>query len=192
VSLIDAVARAINAIEESGHRCCLVGGLAVSARVEPRFTRDADLAVTVDNDADAEALIVTLRSTGYSVGLVTEQEATGRLATVRVFDADGTVIDLLFASSGIEDLIVRGAERVEIVAGLRVPTARVGHLIAMKLLSNAPGRETDIMDLRNLADVATSDDWTDAELAVATITDRGSNRDRNLGAALATLRNEIN
>ena len=31
----------------------LIGGLAVSARTEPRFTRDADLAVAVESDAQA-------------------------------------------------------------------------------------------------------------------------------------------
>jgi hypothetical protein len=35
----------------------LVGGLAVSIRTEPRFTRDADLAVALANDAEVEALI---------------------------------------------------------------------------------------------------------------------------------------
>jgi uncharacterized membrane-anchored protein len=38
----------------------LVGGLAVSARTEPRFTRDADLAVALASDAEAEALIHAL------------------------------------------------------------------------------------------------------------------------------------
>jgi hypothetical protein len=33
----------------------LVGGLAVSVHVEPRFTRDIDLAVAVAGDAKAEA-----------------------------------------------------------------------------------------------------------------------------------------
>jgi len=32
----------------------LVGGLAVSARTEPRFTRDLDVAVAVPDDAGAE------------------------------------------------------------------------------------------------------------------------------------------
>jgi hypothetical protein len=36
-------------------RFALVGGLAVSARAEPRMTRDADLAVVVNDDHDAEA-----------------------------------------------------------------------------------------------------------------------------------------
>ena len=40
----------------------LVGGLAVSVRTEPRFTRDADLAVALATDAEAEALIHGLRA----------------------------------------------------------------------------------------------------------------------------------
>jgi hypothetical protein len=44
----------------AGVRCALVGGLAVSARTEPRFTRDADLAVAVASDAEAESLIRAL------------------------------------------------------------------------------------------------------------------------------------
>jgi len=35
----------------------LVGGLAVSARTEPRFTRDLDFAIAVENDAEAESIV---------------------------------------------------------------------------------------------------------------------------------------
>ncbi|OLC82383.1 MAG: hypothetical protein AUH72_06885 [Acidobacteria bacterium 13_1_40CM_4_65_8] len=62
----------------------LVGGLAVSARTEPRFTRDADLAVALASDAEAEALIHSLRARDYGIEAVVEQEAVGRLATVRL------------------------------------------------------------------------------------------------------------
>ena len=57
-------------LTESGHSFALVGGLAVSARTEPRFTRDADIAVAVATDAEAEALVRHLRSTGYEVEAV--------------------------------------------------------------------------------------------------------------------------
>lgn len=39
-------------------------------------------------------------------------------------------IDLLFASSGIEDQIVKQATAIEVLAGFSVPVAAVGHLIA--------------------------------------------------------------
>ena len=62
----------------------LVGGLAVSARTEPRFTRDEDLAVALATDAEAEALIAALRARQYRIEAIVEQEAVGRLATVRL------------------------------------------------------------------------------------------------------------
>jgi hypothetical protein len=49
--------RASADLETAGVRFALIGGLAVSARVEPRFTRDLDFAVAVEGDADAEALV---------------------------------------------------------------------------------------------------------------------------------------
>lgn len=39
-----------DALRELDRRWALVGGLAVSARAEPRFTRDIDLAVVVEDD----------------------------------------------------------------------------------------------------------------------------------------------
>lgn len=39
-------------LSRAGCPFALVGGLAVSARTEPRFTRDADLAVLVAGDAE--------------------------------------------------------------------------------------------------------------------------------------------
>ncbi len=100
----------------------LVGGLAVSVRTEPRFTRDADLAVAVQADAEAERLIHSLRSSGFLVQTVVEQESVGRLATVRLaFSPQGQtpVVDLLFASSGIETEIVAAAETLELLPSLK-------------------------------------------------------------------------
>jgi hypothetical protein len=68
--------------------------------------------------------------------------------------------------------------------------ARTGHLIALKLLSVAPGRETDAADLRSLAAVATEDEWNIASEAVTQIQDRGFGRGRQLDAELLSLRNQ--
>ncbi len=68
------VRRAGELLSSLGRRWALVGGLAVSARAEPRFTRDADLAVAVADDSDAETLILELRRAGYRTLAVLEQE----------------------------------------------------------------------------------------------------------------------
>ena len=195
----------MNALERSlqaivGHlrrldrRFALVGGLAVSARAEPRLTRDADLAVAVRDDREAEALVLDLRSAGYEVAASIEQEITGRLATVRLVPRDPDdrlVTDLLFASSGVEQEIVGAAEEIEVVAGVSVPVATVGHLIAMKLLARDDRRRpTDADDLAALAAVAQDGDWTEAATAVRLIVERGFARDRDLVLALDRLRRD--
>jgi Nucleotidyl transferase AbiEii toxin, Type IV TA system len=135
----------------------LVGGLAVSARVEPRFTSDADLAVTVADDPEAEALIADFRTLGFDVVAVVEQLATGRLATTRLrHSGGGMIIDLLFASSGIEPEIAASATQIEVLPGMSLPVASIGHLIAMKLLSRdddrRPNDSADLVALSNAAD----------------------------------------
>ena len=43
----------------------LIGGLAVSVRSEPRFTRDLDIAVAVTDDPSAEGLVHSLSAAGF-------------------------------------------------------------------------------------------------------------------------------
>ncbi len=91
----------------------LIGGLAISARLEPRFTRDVDLAVAVAGDDDAESLVRRFRQRGFQIHALLEQEATGRLATVRLETTqgeDGPLVDFLFASCGIEPEVAPAAE----------------------------------------------------------------------------------
>lgn len=193
----------MNQLEQSLHRIAaffdkrrtpwsLVGGFAVSARVEPRFTRDIDLAISVADDADAEETIHELVSGGYRLFAAVEQEAVGRLATARLLDAHDSehqnVVDLLFASSGIEPEIAAAAERLEILPGLVLPVAQLGHLIAVKLLArDDETRPQDIADLRAMLREATDADIHLAESAVDLISERGYHRDRDLGEALRQL-----
>ncbi len=111
----------------------------VSVRTEPRFTRIVDLAVVVRDDADAERLIGQLARAGYRLLFIVEQDAVGRRATARLAlplaSADDIVLDLLFASSGIEPELVAAAEPIEVWPGLTVRVPRVGHLIALKVLA---------------------------------------------------------
>jgi hypothetical protein len=100
--LLDIVARILDGLQRSW---AVVGGIAVSARVEPRFTRDVDIAISVSGDSDAEQLIRAFGARGFGAFALVEQEATGRIATVRLTvpgaTEDDLVLDLLFASSGI-------------------------------------------------------------------------------------------
>jgi predicted nucleotidyltransferase len=195
-ALEHAVAAAARDLRELGARFALIGGLAVSARAEPRLTRDADFAVAVDTDADAEALVRQLMSRGHRLVASIEQTSTARLASVRLTQAEtdhSVVIDLLFASSGIESDVVTNAEVLAILPGLELPVASTGHLIALKLLARDDRlRPTDADDLDALARVASATDWEVAKSAVEAIASRGFHRGRDLQGSLTRLRTGMN
>ena len=183
-----ALQRALASLGDLKARFALVGGLAVSARIEPRFTRDVDLAVAVADDDGAEQLVSALRGRGYTPMAMLEHESTGRIATVRLIPTSGgaepdVVVDLLFASSGIEPELVHAAELLP-VAGTLVPVARRGHLVAMKLLSRSDRRPQDSIDLRGLLRGIDQPDLDLAREAAALIVARGFHRGRDLPAEL--------
>ncbi|MEO6595227.1 MAG: nucleotidyl transferase AbiEii/AbiGii toxin family protein [Planctomycetota bacterium] len=172
-------------------RHAVVGGHAVSARTEPRFTRDLDLAVAVANDREAEDLVASLGARGYRIVALIEQEASGRLATVRLehASAHGVLVDLLFATAGVEPEVVDGASALQVLAKLVLPVASVGHLLALKTLSlDEQKRPQDRIDIAALLRVATAADLRAAEQAISLITQRGCNRGRDLLAMFAQLR----
>lgn len=185
VNKVEAALRsALASLTALGVRPVLVGGLAVSTRTEPRFTRDVDLAVAIERDRDAERLVNELVGRGFRI-VALEQEEARRLATTRLSgpsgDASGVVIDLLFASCGIEPEIVGRAEPLEVFSGLVVPVASVCDLIAMKVLSRDDKRRPqDAGDLRALLKVASKEQIDAARAALELIAARGFHRDRDL------------
>lgn len=188
--LRDALASIAPALRKLDAKFALVGGLAVSARTEPRFTRDIDLAIAVVGDKEAETLVHDLRAAGYHPVAHLEQEATGRLATVRLQagGATGTIIDLLFASSGIEAEIVAAAEPLEVLPGVRLPVARLPHLLALKLLSRDDRlRPQDRADALTLLAAAQARDLDETRQALALIGQRGYARGRDLAHELKRL-----
>lgn len=54
----------------------LVGGFAVSARSEPRFTRDVDVCVAVGDDSGAERVVAALTTHGYRLHAPTPQSGS--------------------------------------------------------------------------------------------------------------------
>ncbi|MCB9738620.1 MAG: nucleotidyl transferase AbiEii/AbiGii toxin family protein [Deltaproteobacteria bacterium] len=153
---------------------------------EPRFTHDIDIAVAVADDAEAESTTHALLRRGWRVGDVIEQSYTDRLATVRLAlpAIDGPhVVDLLFATCGIEPEIVAAAQMLEVLPDLRVAVARPEFLVAMKLLSVDAERPQDAMDLHALHAVMDAEARERVGALVRLIAARGAARGRDLSAA---------
>lgn len=190
LSRLEAVLRrAARDLDDLGRGWALVGALAVSARTEPRFTRDIDVVIAGSSDDDAERLVHDLQARDYRVQAIVEQEATRRLATARLMPADedeaGVVLYALFASSGIESEIVSESETLEVFPDLRIPVATTGHLIALKILARDDRtRPQDRVDLAALVSAATTADIEQARAATALIALRGFHRSKDLGTDL--------
>jgi hypothetical protein len=180
---LQQIARDLHA---AGRKFALVGGFAVSARSLPRTTRDVDVAVAVRDDADAEALVYELRGAGHELVGAVEQTATSRLATARLRAPGTTVlVDLLFASSGIETDVAARAEPLEVLRGVNMPVAVLSDLVAMKVPSRDDGRRPqDAIDLRALLTVARPQDVSAARSALAEVHARGFARGKRLGDEL--------
>jgi hypothetical protein len=189
------LSRSAQVLRDAGAPFALVGGLGVSVRSEPRFTKDIDLAVAVAHDREAERIVSAFLAEGYRLTHQVEQETTGRLATVRLSapeaSGEGPVLDLLFASSGIEPEIVASAEPLAVFSSLVVPVASRAHLLATKVLSRDDGtRPQDRVDAIALLRRADAAELDVARDALERIRDRGFHRDRDLQASLRRIEEE--
>jgi len=184
--LVRGLTRLVSDLRDLDARFALAGALAVSARAEPRFTRDVDLAVSVPGDSEAETLVRELWQRGYRQhGDPLEHQASGRLATVRLVvpgeAAEGVVADLLFAQTGIEPEVVADAEILEVAAGLRLLVARPGHLLVQKLLADRPQDRLDVEQLLSRCDEG---EVARARRAATLVVERGFDRGIDLSARL--------
>lgn len=170
-------------------RWALIGGLAISVRSVPRFTKDLDFAVAVADDSEAEDVVHRLRERGYQPVEIFEQDYVERLSGVRLERGGSDVIvDLLFASSGIENEVVASATRLQMLPRLSAPVATTGHLIALKILA---GRNQDLTDLGALIPAASQGDLDTAREAVRLIQARGFNREQDVAADLDKLISDL-
>ena len=150
------------------------------------------MAVAIADDADAEAVVRQFSAQGYAVFSIVEQAAMKRLATARLSRQPpageaSVIVDLLFASSGIEPEVAQQAESIAVLAGIKVPVARTGHLLALKVLSRSPERPQDsaeIMALMQVLDAVERDRAVDAARLIAA---RGFARGKSLEAEVAAL-----
>jgi hypothetical protein len=141
--------------------------------------------VAVAGDPEAEDVVHRLGGRGYRPVEVLEQDYVERLSGVRLeHGGSDVVVDLLFASSGIEGEVVASATSLEVLPQLTAPVATTGHLIALKVLA---GRNQDLTDLEALIPGASATDLDVARNAVRLIQARGFNREQDVVADLDKL-----
>lgn len=177
-------------LNDAGARFAAVGGLAVGVRCLPRFTMDIDLAVAVANDAEAERVLAPLIRTGFRPIMELTHTPTARLATIRlappgvsfldIEEEQPPIVDLLFASCGIEPEVVADATPFAVYPDVTLPVAQAPHLIAMKVLSLNDERLKDLGDLQALVTAATPEQVGQTRRLVRLIVSRGYHQGRDL------------
>jgi len=95
-------------------------------------------------------LVARLRQRGYSPLATVEHDTQSRLSTVRLASKSDVKVDLLFASSGIEQEVVSRSTIFKLTNVGSVAVARAEELLAMKVLSMDDRRLQDQIDARRL------------------------------------------
>ncbi len=183
--LFSELRRVTNDLHQTGVAWCLVGGLGTSVYAEPRTTKDIDVVVSVPNEQQADNLKDLLLTKGYTNPQLLMHTTPTRRMGWRVFippSREASIpLDILVTACGIEKNIVASATTIEILPGLSLPVATLGHLIAMKVLSqNSFDRLQDRVDLLALLRNATEQDRIVVERSLKEIVDRGFASGRNL------------
>lgn len=143
--VFDVFKRGAQALKDLDASFCLVGGLARGFYAEARSTKDVDFAVAAPTDERVDEILRGLRFAGFHEREMFFHKETGALWTARfTFGEDETRMDLLFATSGIEDAVVRDAVVKEVAEGLSVPVVARAHFLAMKCIA---GRPHDLADI---------------------------------------------
>ena len=175
-------------LDDIGRSWALVGALALGVHARPRATLDADIALFVRDDTDANHFAKALQDRGYVVLEAGVHLSLGHFTSVRVVSpvrAGGRlVVDFMFDATGIEAEIVASAERLAVTRDLKVPVATRGHLIAMKVLSQGEDRPQDSVDLQQLLQRATAEDLDEARTALRLIREREHDGGKDLLGAL--------
>lgn len=119
-------------LQRLGRPHALVGGWAVSLRVEARFTRDIDFAIVATSDADVERLVQDLRLSGDAPVAVVEH-----LDKLSVSPARARGPSLLSAGGSPNPSQARGAGASPVCWSCTSPAAPV----AQAALAEEPRRE---------------------------------------------------
>jgi len=143
---VDDVARILSG---AGAAYALIGGHAVNAVLEPRFTADIDVTIAAE-----PAALQRVRSALLAAGFRVEREHGATQPSgpdfVRFVDDDGTVLELQTAKTGLQRSAIARAKNH---GGVCVATPE--DLIVFKAIANRPKDQIDLLGLVRVAGI----DW---------------------------------
>lgn len=141
--LVALAARIQTLMEGHGWKFCFIGGLAVQAWSEPRYTKDVDITLLTGFGGEEPFIDVLLK---HFSGRRPDAQAFALANRVLLLkDEKGLGIDVAMGALPFEEQAVRRAESVEAFPGVSLRFCTPEDLIVMKAFA---GRDQDWMDVR--------------------------------------------
>ena len=128
-----------------GWEACVIGGLAVQAWGEPRFTMDVDVSLLAGVGREEEFLDAWLEKFASRIPQGREFALENRVLLLR--GPEGIGVDVALGCLPFEEQAIRRAVEVELEPGARVRVCRPEDLVVMKAFADRP---QDWLDVRGI------------------------------------------
>lgn len=123
---------------------CLIGGIAVQFRGEPRFTSDIDICILSDLEVQEKTIDLILAKYPSIVDDPKDLALSAQLLPILV---QGITIDLSFGLTGFEQQVIKRASLETVADNFIIKVATSEDLIIFKCLA---GRPKDIQDIDSI------------------------------------------
>lgn len=150
-----AIQRLVRELDDHQIPYAIIGGVAVSVRAVPRYTKDVDAVLWVGEDG-WEEILESITRRGLKPKAVDPIRFARQNRLLLLTDQDGTEIDLSFGALPFEEEMIRNAEPIEIGDGCTASVATAEALVIMKAIAWRP---KDQQDIRDIVEVNPELDW---------------------------------
>ncbi|MEW6686293.1 MAG: hypothetical protein AB1393_08825 [Candidatus Edwardsbacteria bacterium] len=128
-------------------RYLLIGGLAYSLYVEPRFTQDVDFMICEENFEKIGELLIRIGFLKQKNIIVLPEAKIGRC--VKIFNRDTLIVDFLLKDKTDFEKIYKRREEIK-YRNIKISVISPKDLIRLKQLRNSKQDQVDIENLKKL------------------------------------------
>jgi len=147
--------RLVRALDQIQVPYAVIGGVAVSIRSVPRFTKDVDAVIWV-GESGWDTLLEKLNKQGLKARATDPIGFARHNRLLLLVDEDGVEVDLSFGALPFEEEMIRNAEPIEISPGCTASIATAEALVIMKAIA---WRNKDKLDIQEIVSINHNLDW---------------------------------
>lgn len=145
MALVNAYKKIVTFLNSERCNYILIGGIAASTLGEPRVTGDVDVDIVIDK-ADVPDFLKKAKRAGFKVSLKKCLEMMQQLGVFRI-SFDAYHIDFVIASTDLETQACERRNAIQL-HGVKAFFPTPEDLILLKII---PGRDKDMLDVKNIA-----------------------------------------